>query len=599
MGDFLYAIRSARKRPLASLTIILILGVGIGATTAVFSVVDGLLLEPLPYPEPDRLVRVWKNDITRGYPHYPLTYPEYVQWIEASGSFERAALMWTSGAFDATLVLDGVPREMRSLPVTSSFFGVLGVPALVGRTFEPRDDDGGEAPSLLLSHHFWTSAFGADPEIVGQTIRHIVGSREAFRVIGIVPPGIDYPARVDAYFVAVSVYPEWRDNRRFEADIVGRLAPSVGVADARSELTAIADRLSREEPERYREMAVVVTPLLDTVVGDVGRALWFLLGAVALVLAIASANVASLLLVRGAEREREIAIRVAMGAGRGRLMRQLVAETLVLSVAGGIAGGVIAHWSVRALLLFQPIALPRAEAITFDPSVLAFACLATLTAALAAGSFPAWRISGRDALVSLRRGRGILADWRAMSALVVGELALAFVLVVGAGLLIKTLAAQLDIERGFETDGLVIASVQIPTNKYTLQARTDLADRLIARIQAIPGVTSATPVFARPGRPGVSGALPIEGQTEGETKLNPMGHIEIVYENYFQTMGIPLLRGRLFTRTDRGNDSRVAIVSRSFAEYYWPDEDPIGKRIGGGRAPLSTVVGVTGDVRYR
>ena len=601
MGDFLYAIRSARKRPLASLTIILILGVGIGATTAVFSVVDGLLLEPLPYPEPDRLVRVWKNDITRGYPHTPLIYPEYVHWIEASESFESAALMWTSGAGTATLVLDAAPREVRSLAVTSNFFDVLGVPAFVGRTFEASDDDGGETPALILSHRLWSSAFGADRGIVGQTIRQIVRSHETFRVVGVLPRGLDYPADVDTYIVGIAVDPDWRDNRHFEADIIGRLAPKVDLADTRSELTAIAARLSREYPEQYREMPVVVTPLLDTIVGDVGHALWFLLGTVALVLAIASANVASLLLVRGAEREREIAIRVALGAGRGRLIRQLVAETLVLAGAGGIVGGVMAHWSVRILLLLQPIAVPRAEEITFDPGVLAFACLATLTTALAAGLFPAWRTSRRDALGSLRRGRGVLTDWRAMSVLVVGELTLAFVLVVGAGLLIKTLAAQLEIERGFDTEDLVIASVQIPGNKYSGQARIDLADRLVERIQAIPSVTAATPVFVRPGRSnaGVTGALPVEGQTEEEAKLNPMGNIEIVYENYFQTMGIPILQGRLFTRSDRGNDARVAIVSRSFAEYYWPDDDPIGRRIGGRNTPLLTVVGVTRDVRYR
>ena len=252
-------------------------------------------------------------------------------------------------------------------------------------------------------------------------------------------------------------------------------------------------------------------------------------------------------------------------------------------------------------MLLQPIAVPRAEEITFDPGVLAFACLATLTTALAAGLFPAWRTSRRDALGSLRRGRGVLTDWRAMSVLVVGELTLAFVLVVGAGLLIKTLAAQLEIERGFNTEDLIIASVQIPGNKYSGQARIDLADRLVERIQAIPGVTAATPVFVRPGRSnaGVTGALPVEGQTEEEAKLNPMGNIEIVYENYFQTMGIPIVQGRLFTRSDRGNDARVAIVSRSFAEYYWPDDDPIGKRIGGRNTPLLTVVGVTRDVRYR
>ena len=205
MGDFLHGIRNARKRPLFALTTILTLGIGIGATTAVFSVVDGLLLEPLPYPEPDRLVRVWKNDIARGYPHTPLIYPEYVYWIEASKSFESAALMWTSGAGTATLVLDATPREVRSLAVTWNFFDVLGVPAFVGRTFEASDDDGGETPALILSHRLWSSAFGADPNIVGQTVRHIVRSREAFRVVGVLPRGIDYPADVDTYIVGIAV----------------------------------------------------------------------------------------------------------------------------------------------------------------------------------------------------------------------------------------------------------------------------------------------------------------------------------------------------------------------------------------------------------
>jgi predicted permease len=353
-------------------------------------------------------------------------------------------------------------------------------------------------------------------------------------------------------------------------------------------------------------MDIVITPLLESVVGEVRLALWFLFGAVGVVLLIAAANVASLLFVRGAERDRELAIRVAMGAGRAQLTSQLLVETLALAVAGGALGLVLAHWGLSALLALLPEALPRAERIALDGSVLLFALLMTILAALTAGLVPARKASSQDAMTTLRRGRGVFADWRAMSVLVVFELSLAFVLVVGAGLLGRAFLAQTRIDRGFEPANLTFAALQIPTNKYpmfgSIAPRIELMDRLIERARAIPGVSDATIVQQPPGSAdaGVTGAMAIEGQTEDEQKRNPMVSIEWVPEDFFETLGMTLLRGRRFDRGDRGNDPRVAIVSESFAARHWPGEDAVGQRLGNGTTmAFTTVVGVIADVRYR
>ncbi|HSF15012.1 MAG TPA: ABC transporter permease [Vicinamibacteria bacterium] len=603
MMAFVHTLRTFQKRPLFAAAVVAILGLGIGATTAVFSVVNGLLLSPLPYPEPDRLVRISKNDLQRGWSHYPVLYEELEAWREASESFDGMAALWYTGPSDKAITVDGAHRSVSVLPVTANYFDVLGVSALLGRTFVPADEDGADAPPVVLSYQTWQNLLASDPDIV-DTILPIPGDA-GYRVVGVLPPGVDYPSSAEAY-VPLLALPAWRENRFFEADVVARLAPAVSIEEARAELLTIRARLTLEDPKEYAEMNLVVAPLLDTIVGDVRVALWLLFGAVGVVLLIAAANVASLLFVRGAERDRELAIRVAMGAGRARLTRQLFVETLVLAAVGGAAGLVLAYWGLSALLLLLPDTLPRAEGIALDGSVLAFAVIVTFLAAISSGLAPAWKASSQDALSTLRRGRGVFADWRTMSVLVVFELSLAFVLIVGAGLLGQAFLAQMRIERGFEPTNLTLAALQIPGNKYPMfgsfASRIELMDRLTERARAIPGVTDVTAVQHPPGSAdaGVTGPLSVEGQTEEERERNPMVSIEWVPESYFETLGMTLLRGRPFQRSDRGNEPRVAVVTESFAAHHWPGEDPIGKRLGNGTTmAYTTVVGVAADVRYR
>ena len=597
------SVRTFQKRPLFAAAVIAILGLGIGATTAVFSVVNGLLLWPLPYPDADRLVRISKNDIQRGWSHYPVLYREFEAWQEASESFDDLAALHYTGPSNATITVDGAHRTISVLTVTTNYFDVLHVPAFLGRTFVPADEDAGDAPNVVVSYATWRNLLASDLDVVGSTFP-VPGDAKAYRVVGVLPPGADYPASAQVYLAELAMGPRGRDQI-FEADIVARLASGVSIEAAHAELTTIRARLTLEDPEQYAKMDVVITPLLDTVVGDVRLALWLLFAAVGVVLFIAAANVATLLFVRGAERDRELAIRVVMGAGRGQLTSQLLWETLVLAVVGGALGLVLAHWGLSALLTLLPDALPRAERIALDGSVLTFALTMTLLAALCAGLVPAWRASSQDAMTALRQGRGILADWRTMSALVVFELSLAFVLVVGAGLLGRAFVAQTSIARGFEPTNLTFAALQIPDNKYPMfgafESRIELMDRLIERVLAIPGVSDATVVQQPPGSAdaGVTGPLSVEGQSEYERKRNPMVSIEWVPEHYFKTLGMILLRGRGFHRADRGDEPRVAVVTESFAAYHWPGEEAIGKRLGSTTMPFVTVVGVVADVRYR
>ncbi|HXV65181.1 MAG TPA: ABC transporter permease [Vicinamibacteria bacterium] len=600
MTALVHTLRTFQKRPLFTAAVVAILGLGIGATTAVFSVVNGLLLSPLPYPEEDRLVRISKNDLQRGWSHYPVLYEELEAWREASESFEGMAALWYTGPSDKAVTIDGAHRSVSVLPVTADYFDVLGVSALVGRTFVPADEDGGDAPPVVLSYRTWQSLLASDPGVV-ETILPIPGDGAGYRVVGVLPPGVDYPASAEIYQV-----PRWSKDQYFEADVLARLAPGVLVEEARAELRTIRARLTAEDPQKFGDMDVVITPLLETIVGDVRVALWLLFGAVGVVLLIAAANVATLLFVRGAERDRELAIRVAMGAGRARLTRQLFVETLVLAAVGGAAGLVLARWGLSALLLLLPDTLPRAERIALDGSVLAFAVIMTLLAAISSGLAPAWKASSQDALSTLRRGRGVFADWRTMSVLVVLELSLAFVLVVGAGLLGQAFFAQTRIERGFEPTNLTFAALQIPDGKYPMfgsfASRIELMDRLTERARAIPGVSDVTAVQHPPGSAdaGVTGPISVEGQTEDERERNPMVSIEWVPESYFETLGMTLLRGRPFHRGDRANEPRVAIVTESFAAHHWPGEDPVGKRLGNGTTmAYTTVVGVAADVRYR
>jgi predicted permease len=318
------------------------------------------------------------------------------------------AALWYTVLSTGAVSVDGAPLSVNLLSVTTNYFDVLEVPALLGRTFLPEDEDAGDAPSMILSFRTWQNLFASDPNIVGKALP-VPGDDLAFRVVGVLPPGVDYPPEAEAYAPLLAL-PHWRKNRIFEADVLARLAPGASIEVAQAELRTIRARLTLEEPQEFSEMDVVVTPLLDTVVRDVRRALWLLFGALGLVLLIAAANVACLTFARGAEREREIAIRVAMGAGRVRLTSQLLFETLVLSAVGGAAGLVLAHWGLSVLLRLLPEALPRSERIALDGTVLAFALGITILAALGAGLAPAWKASSRDMLSALRRGRGVLSD---------------------------------------------------------------------------------------------------------------------------------------------------------------------------------------------
>jgi predicted permease len=610
------AARGLLRRPALAATAVLVLGLGIGASTAVFSAVHGVLLHPLPFPEQERLLVVYKNDVVRGYSHWPLRYPELEEWVRGRPSFESASVFSSYGGWTATLAEEGgAARTVSALPVSSGFFDVLGVGAVLGRTFTPDDDRGSETPAIVLSHRFWRETFAASPDVVGRSIRLLIGSRERFRITGVLPPGIEYPgdratmpsraARgIDVYIAALAMNPTWEEDRGFECNALVRLGPGATREGARAELAAALAQRITEQPENYDAAEVVALPILASVVGDTGRILLLLLGAVAVVLAIAALNVAALLLVRGLERERETAIRMALGAGRVRLIRHQLWEAALLAALGAVLGIALARIGLSAVLRLAPAeALPRAEEIGLNPTVLAFALAVAAAAALSTVLFTGWQATRSRIAHALRRGPGRLPGRRALSGLVVCELALAFAVAAGALLFSRDLAARMSVDRGFDSGRLVMASLGLPDQRYEGEALLALTDRLMERVEALPGVESAVTVSLEPATRSFGTGAPLmrEGQSDAEAASNPIAAFEGAHPAYFRTLGIPIVEGRGFTDDDRGSANRIAVVNESLARALWPGQSPLGRRVRvrGASMPWLTVVGVASDARYR
>jgi putative ABC transport system permease protein len=590
------AVRALRASPGITVASVVILALGIGASTAAFSVVDGLLLRPLPVTDQDRLVFISKRDVERSMEHYPLRYPEYLEWSRRSRQFESMAAVWAEGRSEGLLFGSGDPARLPVTSVSGNLFEVLGSSPLLGRTLRPEDDRQTAVPPLLLSQRSWIDHFGSDPDIVGKTIRLLLWSRTSFQVVGVMPETFDLFDSVGGWAPVMAVHPEWAGNRGCECDLIGRLAPDATAEGALAELQTIHESVAREEPDKYRAMQVVMVPLLQSIVGDTGRASVLAFGAVALLLAIAVANVAGLSLIRALGRTREMAIRSALGAGTASLLRERMTEGALISAAALVGGFVFAHLGVETLLVLKGADLPRVGEIGVDASALLFgAGIAALATAICA-SLP--MISGtRESL----RSRSFASQGRIMQWMVVSEIALALPLLFASALLVRTLLASASVDRGFEAENLLTVEVPIPDSKYSdPEARLSLFEEILRRVEALPGVASVTALRLNPGTgtAGVTGPLEYEGQASEEAHNNPMTNIEMVTPSYFSVLGIPILRGRPFGPFDRLDSERVAIVSAEVAETYWPGQDPIGKRVGGGEV-WHRVVGVAGNTRYR
>jgi putative ABC transport system permease protein len=607
-ADLRYAVRSLWRRPRFTAVAVAVLAIGIGASTAVFSVVDAVMLRPLPFADAGRLVAVWQRSPDNSVPFIEVSYPDYLDWRRQARAFESMAII--PSVNQGFMLAGDEPAQVQGRLVSGNFFDVLGAHALLGRTLRPDDDRPDASRVAVLGYGLWQRRFGADPAVVG---RKVVVDGTPLEVVGVMPPAFRYPPKAELWTPVVPAIPSVVTNRGvYWAIVVGRLAPGARLTEARAELDAIVARLAKANPDAAAT-ASVVTPFAEHLLGPARTALVVLLTAVLLVLLVACANVSALLLARAADRQREIAVRVALGASRGRLVRQLLAESALIALAGAAGGVVIARWSLDALVSLVPADVPRLPDAAIDARVLAFAAALAAAAALVSGLAPALlasRPSLTDALESGARTAGAGGAPRRLRGLLVGaEAAVALVLLSGAGLMGRTFHNLRQVDLGYDPRRLLTLEIASPHGKYETPAASRALQRtLLERIDRLPGVESSAGVLLRPlwGQVGMDWIFAVEGQSEADARRNPHLNLEAVTPGYFRTMRIPVRRGRTFDDADADGAPGVVVVGESFARRYWPGRDPIGQRL---KIPLSeaprynwtwlTVVGVVGDARYR
>ena len=599
LQDVKYAARSLRRAPGFALAVVLTLALGIGGTTAVFSVVYGLLLKPLPYHNPDRLVMVWQDWTRRGGPATEWATPgNYFDWKAERSLF--AGITAVSG-WGPDLTGEGEPEPLSAEQVTHDYFKVLGAEPVLGRAFVP-DDDVPNAPLVtVLSHRLWQRRFGGDPGVIGRTVT-LAG--DAHQIVGVMPadfrPGIVATAEL------------WRPLRLQSSPpnrgavflrVIGRLPPDLDLESARLAGAALMRRLEQQYPESNARAGMTLVPLHDDVVGNARLALLVMLGAVGFVLLIACVNVANLLLARASGRGREMAVRVALGAARLRIVRQLLTEAVSLALLGGAAGMLLAIWGISALVGIAPASAPRLNEVGLHPAVLVFAAAITMVTGLLFGLVPALHASRTNAAPALKdSGRGTtgMGGRRSRRVLVVAEVALALVLMTGSGLLLRTLMGLRAEDLGFEPRQVLRGRVAAPAARYpTAEQRVALYDALLARMRVLPGVEQAALSSNVPLQGGDTDmGFVIEGrEPPREAGEGPVSWFRVVSASYFETMRIPLRQGRLFAERE---PQPVVVINETLARRYWPGADPVGQRISGDGpdSPWFTIVGVVGDVKF-
>ena len=602
MQDIAYAVRSLRKAPGFAMVAILTLALGIGANTAIFSVVRGILLLPLPFAQPDRLVMVAS---TYGSPRPSPTSPANAyDWRAQNKSFTSLAVVT---GHSAVLTGSGDPEKIRGFDVGADFFSILGVKALHGRsTFTPEDSTWQGTKSVMMSETLWRTRFGSDTALVGKMITL---DNERYLVAGIIPAASSWPANTMLWYPFTFDPAKLQQSRgAVYLNVIGRLKPGATLASATADMSAIAARLAKDYPNVNDKVGTVVVPLQEWITGSLRRPLLILLGGVAFVLLIACANVANLLLVRGVARAGELAVRTALGAGRGRLIRQLVTESMVLSLIGGGAGFLLAIIGTRLLVAAAPPSIPRLDAIHVDATVLAFTLLiATVTGAIF-GLVPAFQMVRPDIAKTLREG-GRSGGQRAGShtarrALVVAEVALSVMLLAGAGLLIRSFNSLMSVDPGFRTENSISFALSLPTAKYQTPAlQAAFMNRVMERMRALPGVQSAGAGFGMPlTNFGFGFNFTIVGRPPVKPADQPDAELRVATPEYFPTMGIRIVKGRGFTSLDRAGGAKVLLLTETAAKKFFPNEDPIGKHVIFGMnretGPLEgDIVGIVADVK--
>jgi len=604
LQDLRYAVRTLVERPGFTVVAVLTIALGVGGTTAMFGVVDAVLLRPLPYAEPDRLVMLWTR--TPGGPQAAASWPEFVDWREQSHSFADMAV-WRGQS--VSLTGGAEPERVVGAFVSDRFFPLLGARPALGRTFTAEETDPATArPVAVLGHGLWQRRFGSDPGILG---RSLVLNGQSHTVVGVLGPDFDggnAPAHgwfmgCDV-FLPISYFPNKKGLARGETEILvlGRLRPEVDASQAGTDMAVVARRLEQAYPDTHAGRGVEIVPLHEQIVGSFKPALLVLLGAVGLVLLIACANVANLLLARASRRRRELALRAALGAGRTRLLRQLLTESAVLALLGGALGLLVGHWGLALLMSLAPAGVLPGS-LTLDGRVMAFALVLTAATGVCFGLVPAIQASRPDldgVLKEAGRGGSGSAGHRFRDVLVVAEVTLSLVLLVGAGLLLRSAVALQRAELGFRPDHVLTAEFRLPPARYP-EPRVIAAffRQTLERLRAVPGIESAALARAVPfSGNGGSTTLQVEGELEPPKGREPVAQLNIVSPDYFRTMGIRQLEGRDFDEHDTADVPSVAVVNETMARQLWPGMDPIGRRLRLPDAGWVTVVGVVGDVRH-
>lgn len=605
LQDLRYAARTLRRNLGFSVVAILTLALGVGANTAIFSVINAVLLRPLPYLHPDRVV--FLSESSQQLPDMSISMADFNDWRAMNSVFES---MVAYQADSVTLTGHGEPEELQMRRVTAGLFSTLGIKPILGRPITPEDDRVGAAPVVMLSDTLWSTQFARDPKILG---KQLILDGEPFTIIGVLP---------SSHF-----HESWRQSQvfaslwRLEDQLGGPaqrdshpgiyayalLKPGVTLDEAQAQMVAIADRLAKQYPKTNTGTSASVRPLLGVLVEDVRRSLLVLMGAVGFVLLIGCANVANLLLARATERQREVAIRKALGAGRWRLGRQLLTESVLLALLGGASGLLVAWWATQGLASAAVGAVPRIGEVRVDLAVLAFTLTLSLLTGIAFGLFPVFQAAYADVNAALKEntpgGGATGTSKRLRDALVVGELAISLILLVGAGLTLESLFHVLRAAPGFNPDDVLTARFSLPDMKYKSDdQRRQFVERLDAKLAAIPGVESAG--FKNPLLGGWQSSFVAEGQPMPKEGEFPSAEFSRVSPGALPAMGVELLRGRFFTERDNERAPKVCLVDEWLAQKYWPRQDPVGKHIfldqpKPGQAPAPTiVVGVIGQIKY-
>jgi putative ABC transport system permease protein len=603
--DLRYGARMLMKQPGFTLIAVLTLTLGIGATTTIFSVVNAVMLSPLPYRDPDRLIRVWESNPGRGWPEFAASAPNFKDWQKQQFVFEQLAAQELS---TFNLTGSGEPERVGAAGVTANLFPVLGVAPAIGRNFLPEEEQTGRHRVALLSYSLWQRRFGGDPALLGKTIQL---NTESYLVVGVMPADFRFVGMRELWtpLVLDPAREPWRaDRANHNLSVFGRLKPGVTLERASAEMNVIAGRLAGRYPQSNAGWSIRLRAFYDWITPvEIRRSVLLLFAAVGFVWLIACANVANLLLARAGARRREMAIRVALGAGRARVLRQLLTESLLLAALGGLAGVLLAFWGVDLIAAADVPNIPRLDETRLDHRALSFTLAVSVVTGLIFGLAPAWKASALDLTEILKSGgRGGGDGGRRRSAaqgrnaLVIGEIALALVLLVGAGLMARSFARLQSVPLGFAPENALTFQISLPTSKYREGAqRVNFYDQLLERLRAAPGVIDAAAVTQPPLTAGNwSMEITLDGREAAINEAPLSADARAITPHYFHTMGIPWLQGRDFTEEDRGDAPLTLIVSENFARRYWPHENPLGKRFRPGASnPFGVVVGVVGNVR--